>query len=422
MKGLVTVSQREAHRARVLEQVKLQVLSLAEASEIMQVSYRHARRLYRRWQEDGLEGLVHRNRGRPASHALSDVDAAVIVALHEQVYASCNDTHFTELLAEREGIDISREKVRQILRSAGRRPKRKRRPKKHRSRRPRRGQVGQMVQWDGSPHHWFGPQQPPCCLMAAIDDAGSKLLAALFVPEETSLAYLRLLEMLIRRHGVPLSIYHDRHRALVRADDYWSVEEQLKGEQYPTHVGRVLQELQVTMISALSPQAKGRAERCFGVQQDRLVAEMELEGITTIEQANPWLESVYLDRHNKRFAIAADQPGTAFRRISAQQRYQALAFAYEATVANDNCVRLGGVMIDVPPGRYRSSYAQAHVLAKQHLDGCWTVSYQGNVIARHSATPLNEPIRSWKRREHGGLKRGRSMLQVYVSSKPAHAP
>jgi len=139
-----------------------------------------------------------------------------------------------------------------------------------------------MMQWDGSPHYWFGPDNPPRCLMAAVDDAASSILALLFVPVESSLAYLRLLDMVLRRHGVPLSVYQDRHRALVRADDYWSIEEQLLGRQYPTHGGRVLQELDIQPICALSPQAKGRIERLFGVLQDRLVAEMALHGITTI--------------------------------------------------------------------------------------------------------------------------------------------
>ncbi len=422
MKGLIVLSQKEVHRSHVLQQVEQRAVSLREAAEIMQVSYRQVRRLYKRWRECGLEGLAHRNRGRPVGHALSAGDAAIVVALHEHVYANCNDTHFTELLAEREGIVISREKVRQILRAAGKPPKRKRRTKKHHARRPRKSQAGVMIQWDGSPHHWFGPARLPCCLMAAIDDADSKLLAALFTPTETSVAYLRLLDMVLQRHGIPLSAYQDRHRALTRADDYWSVEEQLRGSQYPTHVGRVLEELGITAISARSPQAKGRVERTFGVQQDRLIAEMELDGITDIDQANPWLETVYIDRHNERFSIAADQPGSAFRSISKQQRYETIAFAYEATVSNDNCVRLGGQTIDIPPRQGRRSYAKAKVLVKQHLDGRWTVNYHGQVIAAHEATPLTEPVRSWKRRKAGDLNRGRSMMQVYISSKPAHSP
>ena len=422
MKGLIVLSSKEAHRGHVLEQEAQQILPLKEAATIMGVSYRQAKRIRKRWREYGLEGLCHRNRGQPVGHALAEEMTAIILALHEDVYSKCNDTHFTELLAEREGIVVSREKVRQILRSAGRGPKRKRRAKKHRSRRPRKTRSGIMMQWDGSPHHWFGPDNPPCCLMSAIDDAESKVLAALFVSAETSLAYLQLLNMVLRRHGAPLSVYQDRHGALARTDDYWSGEEQRLGEQDPTHVGRVLEDLCIQAISALSPQAKGRIERNFGVNQDRLIVELDLEGITSIEQANPWLEETYIDRFNNRFSVQAAEPGNAFVKVGKKERYEKVAFAYEATVGNDNCIRLGGLMIDVPPGRRRRSYAKAKVLVKQHLDGCWTVRHQDQIIAKHPATAIKEPIRSWKRRERGGLKRGRSMVQVYISSKPAPSP
>ena len=156
-----------------------------------------------------------------------------------------------------------------------------------------------MIQWDGSPHHWLGPDQPPCCLMAAIDDADSRLLAAILVPVESALAYLRLLDMVVRRHGVPLSVYQDRHSALKRNDDFWSLEEQLAGVRYPTHVGRVLGELQVAAISAQSPQAKGRVERGFGVLQDRLIAELGLGRVEPInslgnDPLNHWTQCLGL--------------------------------------------------------------------------------------------------------------------------------
>lgn len=422
MKGLISLSSKEAHRARVMEQVAAGTVTLKEAAKFMRVSYRQAKRIHRRWQQEGLAGLGHGNRGREVSHALSPELAAIILALHDEVYRDFNDTHFTEALGEREGIAVSREKVRQILRAAGHGPKRKRRPKKGHRRRPRKTQAGVMMQWDGSPHHWFGPDHPPCCLMCAMDDAESKVLGMLFVEAESSLAYLRLLDMVVRRHGVPLSVYQDRHGALVRTDDYWTVEEQLRGQQYPTHVGRVLQDLGIEAISALSPQAKGRIERSFGILQDRLIAELAYEGITDMETANRWLESRFIADYNRRFGVQAAEPGNAFTKISVQERYAKIAFAYEATVANDNCIRLGGLTIDVPATKARPSYAKAKVLVKQHLDGRWTVINQDQIIARHEATPLTEPVRSWKRRKAGGLQRGRSMTQVYISSRPAPLP
>lgn len=419
MKGHILLSRKEIQRGHVLEQVALRTLTLKEAAEIMGVSYRQAKRIRQRWRAGGLEALCHGNRGRPVSHALTEVDAAVIVALHEHVYDNFNDTHFTEMLAEHEGVVLSRETVRKILRAAGREPKRKRRTKKRHARRPRKSQVGIMMQWDGSPHHWFGRNQPPCCLMCAIDDATSTVLGAAFTPAESSLSYLRLLDMVVRRHGAPLSVYQDRHTALTRSDDFWSIEEQLQGEQYPTHVGRVLQDLGIRAISALSPQAKGRIERGFGILQDRLIAELGLSGITDMDEANRWLEERFIVRYNERFGVEAEEPGGAFVKVSKTERYEKIAFAYEATVGNDNCVRLGGLAIDVPPARNRPSFAKARVLVKQHLDGRWSIDYRGKIIARHEATPLNEPVRSWKRRQGGVLKRGRSMTQVYINSKPA---
>jgi len=230
MKGHIVLNQMEAHRGHVLEQVAQQALSLKDASAIMGVSYRQAKRIYKRWCSEGLGGLSHRNRGRTVSHALGPDLVSKILTLHADKYKNFNDSHFVEMLIDLEGIIFSREKVRQLLRAAGRKPKRKRRLKKHHARRPRKDKAGIMMQWDGSPHRWFGPDSHSCCLMSAIDDATSKLLGALFVPTESSASYLRLLDMVIRRHGVPLSVYQDRHRALVRADDHWSVEEQLQGK------------------------------------------------------------------------------------------------------------------------------------------------------------------------------------------------
>ncbi|MFH1865141.1 MAG: ISNCY family transposase, partial [Candidatus Eisenbacteria bacterium] len=376
MRGNIILSQREVHRAAVLDQVAQGALSLREAAELMCISYRQARRVNSRYREQGLASLAHGGRGRPAANAIDPELRARVIELHEQSYSNFNDTHFAEMLDEKEDITISREMVRTILRHAGKPPKRRRRPPRHRSRRPRKLRRGIMMQWDGSPHHWFGEDRPPCCLMGAIDDADSSLLGALFVPAESSVGYLRLLDMVLKRHGKPLSAYHDRHTILIRGDDHWSLEEQILGEQFPTHVGRVLRELGIEPIPANSPQAKGRIERSFGIMQDRLIAELEFHGITDIGNANTWLEEVFIDRYNSRFAKKPEFPGSAFRKISTKDRYLKIAFAYLATVANDNCVRLGGLAIDIPPGKRRRGYAKAKVVVKQHLDGAWTVWLQ----------------------------------------------
>lgn len=419
MEGIIVLSKKEAHRVRVMEQVVLKSITLTQASELLELSYRQCKRLKSRYIIDGVAGLAHGNRGRKRRNGLDISDRQAILSLFENRYKGCNDTHFTELLKEREGIVLSRETVRQILRSSGRTPKRKRRPPRHRSRRPRKDVRGVMIQWDGSPHRWFGPDNPPCCLMAAVDDAEGTLLGALFVPVESSVAYLRLLEMVLRRHGIPLSVYHDRHSSLVRNDDHWSLDEQLMGTQYPTHVGRVFEELGVASIPANSPQAKGRIERAFGVLQDRMIEEMRLAGITGIESANRWLEEVYIDRYNARFGKKATKGGSAFRKISKQEIHHHLCFAYEATVGNDNCVRLGGVMIDIPKGKNGLGYQKKRALVKQHLDGTWTVWLKGGKIASHKTTEFKQPVRSWKRRNKKSDTKEKQAIQVYISSKPA---
>ncbi len=422
MKEIIFLSRRELQRNQVLDQVERKTVSLKTAAVLMKVCYRQAKRLLARYRKEGPKGLAHRRRGRRAPNALGSEVRQRVLVLHREVYAQFNDTHFVEMLEEREGLRIGRETVRRWLREAGIRPKRRRRPPKHRSRRPRKPQMGLMMQWDGSPHRWFGDQRPPVSLLHATDDATGTVLGALFRPQEDAIGYLMLLDMVLRRHGIPAAVYQDRHSALYRNDNHWSHEEELAGVRFPTHVGRVLEELGIHMIPAFSAQAKGRIERQGGTFQDRLIAEMALAGVTGPEAANPWLDAFYLDRFNKRFAKNPELLGSAFRKISDALRYQLVSFAYEATVANDNTVRLKGLMIDIPPGPRHRSYARRRVLVRQHLDGAWTVWFEGQRIGGHAATPLREPFRSSRPYQSGQTRKTQHILQVYYETTPAPSP
>jgi len=422
MKEIIALSKREFQRIRVLDQVIRRALSLKEATPMLRVCYRQAKRLLSNYRRDGPKGLAHRRRGRVAPNALSPLIRQRVLELHRDVYAQFNDTHFVEMLEEREGLRIGRETVRRWLREAGIPPKRRRRPPKHRSRRPRRPQIGLLMQWDGSPHRWFGPERPAVSLLHATDDATGTVLGALFRPQEDAIGYLKLLDMVLKRHGIPAAVYQDRHSALFRSDNHWSHEEELAGIRFPTHVGRVFQELGTEPIPAFSPQAKGRIERQGGTFQDRLIAEMALANITEIDSANAWLESYYLDRFNARFAKSPELQGSAFRKISPAQRHLLVSFAYQATVNNDNAVRLGGLIIDIPPGPRRCSYARCHVLVRQHLDGAWTVWIEQRCIARHAPTPLREPIRCRRPHQKGEIRHNKHILQVYYETTPAPNP
>jgi len=174
----------------------------------------------------------------------------------------------------------------------------------------------------------------------------------------------------VKRYGIPVEIYQDQHSALKRNDEHWSLQEQLRGQQDPTQVGRALQSLSVRTIYALSPQAKGRIERLFGTFQDRLIAEMQLAGITDMSQANAFLDNPFLDDFNRQFARAPSQTKKSWRpRPRGLDLDRICSLRYEATVGNDNALRLGGILIDIPPGPRRASYAKARVEVSQLLDG-----------------------------------------------------
>lgn len=249
--GVITISQKELTRYDVLRRALDGTISLKDAAEKMGVSYRQAKRL-KKASEEGAVGLAHGNRGRSPSNKIDKELKVKILELHEQKYSEFNDTHFTEELVKL-GITVSREVVRAIRREAGIAPKRKRKPRKHHRRRTRKTSEGLMMLWDGSPHRWFGKEYDACCLMAAIDDATGKILSLLFCDNECSWAYLETLRRVVDRHGIPCSVYQDKHTALKRNDDFWSLEEELAGRQEPTQVGLALEALGAEVIFANSP-------------------------------------------------------------------------------------------------------------------------------------------------------------------------
>jgi hypothetical protein len=236
------------------------------------------------------------------------------------------------------------------------------------------------------------------CLMGAIDDATGELLpGAHFVEQECAAGYLQVLKAIAQEKGVPLSAYMDRHGSLKRNDAHWTLEEELRGAQDPTQVGRALHALEVEVIYALSPQAKGRVERLWGTLQDRLVSELRLAGATTVDDANAVLEAFRPD-YNRRFAVPPAEATSAWRPVRRGVDLERIcSFHYEATVLNDNTVRLAGMVIDIPPGPRKRSYAGVRIELRQLLDGSWRVYLDDTVIATAAATATDE-LRALRRR------------------------
>jgi transposase len=411
--GVIVITQKELTRYDVLRRVLDGVVSLKDAAGYMGVSYRQAKRL-KADAVNGAGGLAHGNRGRSPANKINEDLRRRVLELSHNGYSKFNDSHFSDELVK-QGIGISRESVRAIRREAGIAPKRTRRPRKHHGRRSRKTSEGLMMLWDGSPHRWFGKDSKPCCLMAAMDDATGKILALLFCENECSWAYLELLRRVVSRHGIPCSIYQDKHTALKRNDEFWSLEEELAGRQEPTQVGLALEALGIHAIFANSPQAKGRVEKLFETLQDRLVAELDFNAITDINAGNEFVDDGYIERFNERFAVPAKAehrwrrlgPGLDLDRIC--------SFRYNAKVANDNAVRFSSLVFDIAPGPGGRSYAGCGVELRQLLDGSWRIYYAGKLIATAETTELGEPFRAKSRRKHG--RAAHDCEWVYLASR-----
>ena len=389
-------------------------LALTEAAEKMGVSYRQAKRLKKFFEADGIVGLLHGNQDRVPPNKTPDDLRLRVLSLSEQVYSQFNDTHFTEMLVERENIQLSRETVRKIRREQGIKPKYKRRARKHHKRRLRKVSEGLMMLWDGSPHRWFGPDIAPCCAMAAIDDATGRILALFFVEAECSWAYLELLRRVITGYGIPASVYQDRHSSLKRNDNFWSIEEELAGHQDPTQVGAALEDLGIKPIFAMTAQAKGRVERLFKTLQDRLCAMLDLEGIKDIAGANQYAET-FREEFNEKFSVTATDTQSAWRKVRrGLDLERVLSFEYESTVSNDNTIRFSGITIDIAPGPGKRSYAGIKAELRQLLDGSWRVYYKDELIATAPASEVAEPIRAKSRRK--GVRATTQSRWVYMAS------
>jgi transposase len=391
----VTLNSKAQRRLMILNEMERGSITASQAAQLMGISVRQARRLLAGYRRDGAAALVHGNRGRPSPHAVSQAVREQVVVLARGPYDGANHTHLTELLAEREGLHLSRSSVRRILLVEGIRTPRRRRPPRHRRRRERLPQEGMLLQVDGSRHDWLEGRAPWLTLIGGIDDATGTVPFACFREQEDSHGYLRLLEGVIRRKGVPLALYSDRHSTfVVNAPRETTIEEDLAGQKPRTQVGRALDQLGIELFLARSPQAKGRIERLWGTFQDRLLTELRLAGACTIDDANAVLE-VFLARFNSRFAVTAADPDVAYRPAPpASHLANVLCFQHPRTVAADNTVRLAGRTVQLLPTPQRSSYARARVIVHERLDGELAVSYHGLLVPSHLTDPSPATLRS----------------------------
>jgi len=376
------MGNRDARRLGVVQAAVQGRITSREGAEALAVSLRQFKRLRSRVRTQGARGLVHGNRGRPSPRRLDETLRQRVVEMLSGA-VKLNDHHIADLLKEA-GQPVSPATVRRLRRALKLPAKRRRRPPQHRRRRERVARRGALVLIDGSPFQWFDPHAPAWSLLGAIDDASGEILALTFRPTEDLHGYVSLLHSVITAHGVPLALYGDRSGILVRNDDHWKLEEELAGRQRPPQFGQMLEELAVRFIAATSPQAKGRIERLWGTLQDRLTAELRLQGHTTVEAAQAYLVP-FIQRHNAARRRTPAESASAFR-SAPRDLDRILACRYPRVVARDNTVSIPGRWAQIPPGPHRRSWHPARVEVRELFDGRLRVIHpKHGVIAEQPA-------------------------------------
>lgn len=386
----VTLNNKEQKRLLVFNELIAGRMTGQEAADLLGITVRHTRRLLAAYRREGAAALAHGNRGREPANKLDIAMEAEVLRLARGEYRDYNDSHFAEELAERHDLVMSRPTVRRIRRAAGLGSPRKRRAPKHRRRRQRYPQAGMLLQVDGSKHNWLEGRGPWLTLHAAIDDASNEVPWAVFRPEEDATGYALLLHHISQTHGLPLALYADRH-TIFQSPKEATLAEQLQGLEPRSHLGRLLEELDIGLLSARSPQAKGRVERLFETLQDRLVKALRRAGASTLEEANAVLHD-FLPGFNKRFMKAPAQPGSAYRPpLKRAEANEQIHFTYWRVVANDHTISLFGHVLALPPLPSRTSLAGQRVALHQRMDGRLAVVYQGRVMGLLQPAHLGPP-------------------------------
>lgn len=380
MSEQVTLTMREQQRLQVLNELEAKRISHSQAATLIGVSERQVYRLKAAYRAGGAGGLVHGNRGRASPLRLPEAVRQQVVELLRSEFSDFNDHHLTDILNDEYEVRISRSSVRRLRQEAGLPGPRKRRSPKHRSRRERYPRRGMLLQIDGSDHAWLETRGPELTLISAIDDATGEIPFALFRPSEDAAGYFLLLQTIGQRHGLPLAVYADRH-TIFQSPAKASIEQQLAGERPRTQFGRLLDQLEVTLIPSYSPEARGRVERLFGTLQDRLVKELRRAHACSLLEANQAL-AAFLPVFNARFSQPPADPQSAYRPWPEDLPVEAhFCFKHQRSVRKDSTISFDGHQLAIPPNRQRTSYAPCRVEVRQQLDGRLTVWHHDHLLA-----------------------------------------
>lgn len=377
------MSSRELERVEVMGRVASGTLKLVHAAEMLELSYRQTKRLWRRYRKKGAEGLQHGHAGQASNRSKPKKLRRQVLQLIQKKYSGSESeerfgpTLAAEHLGEEDGIVVDHETLRRWMLAAGL-WSRQRKHKKHHQRRDRKAHFGELVQLDGSFHDWLEERGPGGCLMNMVDDATGRTEARLG-KEETIWAAVGVLRGWMEQYGVPRALYTDWKNVYKRKA---TPAEQLRGQVPLTQFGRMCQKLGIKIIAASTPQAKGRVERGHGVHQDRLIKKLRRKGIASHEAANQYLQERYLAEHNRRFAREAAAAEDYHRRKPpAWELRQIFRLETERAIGSDWVVRHHGRYLQLRPGpRYRGSIRSKAVVCEWE-DGSMAIYHHGEKMA-----------------------------------------
>ena len=384
MEGHLLMSAKERRRKVEFECVRKGRQTIKETAIRLELSYRQCRRAYKRFREEGDAGLVHRRRGQPSNRAKPQALKEAVLLRYQERYEGFGPVFAMEKLSE-EGYEIGRETLRRwLIEQTLWKPSRKR--ARHRKRRERKAHFGELVQMDGSHHQWFGEEEPYTCLMGMVDDATGTTVALMDGQETTELAMLTLWQW-CKRYGIPKALYTDKKNVFVTTRKP-SIEEQLAGDGALTAFGKVCRKLGIEIITANSPQAKGRVERKHGVFQDRFVKELHLQDISTLEEANEVLQNGFVDTLNQKFA-RPPRNKLDFHRKAPTKRELREIFCFEEirTVANDWVVRCENRFYQIAKRNKPLPRPGQKIIVRRLLDGTIQVLYRDKKLKFKEIVP-----------------------------------
>jgi transposase len=368
------MGQKELLRSKVMEMVKQGKMTLKAVSKTLHISYRQAKRIYSAYRKKGDAGLIHGNYGKISNNRTPEQTLECALDLYRQKYNDFGPTFAAEKLAETDGLQISVSVLRRLLIESGD-WKGARRNAEYRSRRERRECFGELVQFDGSHHKWFEERGPSCCLITLIDDATNTRLSRFF-EQETLEGGMTVFSLWIRKYGIPEALYCDKKNAFVLTREPTDAD-LLAGITEPkSHFGRACEKLGVDVIAANSPQAKGRVERNHGVDQDRLIKELRLTGISTIPEANTFLDEYYLPKMNRMFSHPPLSKNNAHVPLGKVNLKEIMCLEYERTVANNYIIRFETRLLQILNKGKPLPRPKDKVIIRISLDGKLTVLWK----------------------------------------------